>query len=127
MKKLLCQKGTSAVEFALVLPLLMIIVFGIIEFSFILYNKQIITNASREGARCGIVAPRGSVTDTDIEAVVNNYISNHLVSFGPGTATTVPLPSGDRTGLIFGEPLTVTVTYPYTFLVLPKFMTNLAG
>ncbi len=124
MKKLLCQRGTSAVEFALVLPLLMIIVFGIIEFSFILYDKQIITNASREGARAGIVAQSPRVTDTQITTVVNNYISNHLVSFGSvKTATTTIL----GTGSSFGNPLTVTVTYPYTFLVLPKFISTLTG
>lgn len=42
------QKGASAVEFALVLPLLMLILFGIIEFSLLMYNKAMITNASRE-------------------------------------------------------------------------------
>ena len=50
------QKGASLVEFALVLPLLMLILWGIIEFGLLLYNKQVITNASREGARAGIVA-----------------------------------------------------------------------
>ena len=49
------QKGASAVEFALILPLLMLILFGIIEFSLLMYNKAMITNASREGARRGIV------------------------------------------------------------------------
>ena len=49
------QKGASAVEFALVLPLLMLILFGIIEFGLLMYNKAMITNASREGARRGIV------------------------------------------------------------------------
>ncbi|HKK00735.1 MAG TPA: TadE/TadG family type IV pilus assembly protein, partial [Desulfuromonadales bacterium] len=49
------ERGASAVEFALVLPLLLVILFGIIEFGFILYDKAMITNASREGARAGIV------------------------------------------------------------------------
>ena len=44
------QKGASLVEFALVLPLLMLILLGMIEFGLLLYNKQVITNASREGA-----------------------------------------------------------------------------
>ena len=46
-----CQRGAAAVEFAIVLPLLLVFVFGIIEFGFLLYDKAVITNASREGAR----------------------------------------------------------------------------
>ena len=43
------QDGATVVEFALVLPLLVVFIFGIIEFSLLLYNKAMITNASREG------------------------------------------------------------------------------
>ena len=49
------QTGASAVEFAIVLPILVLLVFGIIEFSVALYDKAMITNASREGARAAIV------------------------------------------------------------------------
>ncbi len=127
MKKLLDQKGTAIVEFAIVLPLLMAIVFGIIEFAFILYDKQIITNASREGARAGIVSQSPKVTDAQIIAVVNTYVSNYLVSFAVGGVTTTISPSGNRDLLPFGTNLTVTVTYTYTFLVLPKFVSTLTG
>ncbi len=125
MKKLLYRKGASAVEFALILPLLMVIVFGIIEFSFILFDKQIITNASREGARAGIVAQSHRLTDAQITAVVNTYISTYLVSFASvkATATTTVV----RAGSNFENPLTVTVTYPYTFLVLPNFISAISG
>ncbi len=125
MKKLLYRKGASAVEFALILPLLMVIVFGIIEFSFILFDKQIITNASREGARAGIVAQSPRLTDAQITAVVNTYISTYLVSFASvkATATTTVV----RAGSNFENPLTVTVTYPYTFLVLPNFISAISG
>ena len=51
------NNGASAVEFAVVLPLL-VLPFGIIEFSLALYDKAMITNASREGARAGIGLPR---------------------------------------------------------------------
>ena len=49
------EEGASAIEFALVLPLLLVLVFGIIEFSILFYDKAMLTNASREGARVGIV------------------------------------------------------------------------
>jgi Flp pilus assembly protein TadG len=49
------QQGVAAVEFALILFPLVLLVFGTIEFSTLLYDKAMITNASREGARAGIV------------------------------------------------------------------------
>jgi Flp pilus assembly protein TadG len=64
--KLQSYRGASAVEFAIILPILILLVFGIIEFSLALYDKAMITNASREGARAGIVAQIPRVTDTEI-------------------------------------------------------------
>ena len=53
------QRGASAVEFALILPILICVLFGIVEFGLLMYDKAVITNASREGARAGIVfSPR---------------------------------------------------------------------
>jgi Flp pilus assembly protein TadG len=49
------QKGASAVEFAIIAPLLFVLLFGIVEGGLALYNKAVITNACREGARDGIV------------------------------------------------------------------------
>jgi Flp pilus assembly protein TadG len=52
------QNGGAAVEFAIILPLLIALLFGIVEFGLLLYNKQIITNASREGARDSCSGPK---------------------------------------------------------------------
>lgn len=49
------QKGVAAVEFAIVAPLLFLLIFGIISYGIMLYNQAVITNASRAGARAGIV------------------------------------------------------------------------
>jgi Flp pilus assembly protein TadG len=49
------ERGAVAAEFALLLPVLLIILFGIIEFGMIMYGREIVTNAAREGARAGIV------------------------------------------------------------------------
>lgn len=49
------EKGTSAVEFAIILPILIMLVFGIIQFGLV-FNKYIaITHATREGARLAAV------------------------------------------------------------------------
>ena len=117
------QKGAVMIEFAFLAPLLFLILFGIVEISLLFYNKAVITNASREGARAGIVFSETRLTDDEIEAVVKNYAEAHLITFDlakPGPVLD-PKPAwddidsnGDRDS---GEPLTVTVKYDYTFLV----------
>ena len=49
------QRGAQAVEFALVLPFFLALLLLIIDFGFLVYNKAVITNASREAARAGTV------------------------------------------------------------------------
>lgn len=118
------QSGTSVVEFAIVLPLLLILIFGIVEFSILFYDKAMLTNASREGARAGIVFSVPKITIPQIQSVVNNYCQSYLITFGSTpNLTTVVTP--DPTTLVSGDPLTVTVTYNYSFLVLPNFITFL--
>jgi len=121
------QKGTAVVEMALVLPVLFLIAFGILEFSLILYDKAVVTNASREGARAGIVAQIPAMQPGDITAVVNNYTQNYLVTFGGSksaqtniTGQCGPDSSGNSS---FGSNLQVQVTFPYKFLILPNFVT----
>jgi Flp pilus assembly protein TadG len=134
-RKWTSQKGTSAVEFALVLPILIIITFGIIEFGMLIYNQQVLTNASREGARAGIVASSPRVPPTganSIESVVQNYCIDHL-SGNPITITfgaTNNLPTVTTVGYsptaAFRAPLTVQVNYQYSFLVIPDFIPGIA-
>jgi Flp pilus assembly protein TadG len=74
------ENGGSLVEFALVLPLLLILVGGIVDFSILFYNKQVLANACREGARAGIVNVKDSsnnkitVSENDVALVVMNYL-----------------------------------------------------
>jgi Flp pilus assembly protein TadG len=119
------QNGSAAVEFAIVLPLLIILIFGIIEFSICFYNKAMLTNASREGSRTGIVFADPRISDTEIESVVNTYCSDNLITFGDsGTSPTVTV---SRSGSGAGDSLTVSVNYHYDFLVLPNFISTLIG
>jgi hypothetical protein len=93
-----------------------------VEFGLLFYNQQIITNASREAARAGIVAGSPRPTDGDIQGVVTNYAADHLITFGEASVPAIEInPAGDRTGLLFGQNLTVRVSYNYGFLVLANF------
>lgn len=114
--------GVAAVEFAILLPLFLLVLLGTIEFSLMLYDKAMLTNASREGARAGIVYYDPDLAEpVNVEAVVNNYLQNYLISLGAGGASATVTDSelviaGDRH-------IRVRVTYTYRFLVFP----NIAG
>ena len=116
-------KGAAMVEFAIVLPLLLTLIFGIIEFGLLLYNKAVITNASREGARAGIVFSdyTNPISVAQAQAAVTKYIGDHLISFGSSA------PSVQITGTCAsaGTDFTVKVGYDYTFLVVPNFVATL--
>jgi Flp pilus assembly protein TadG len=120
------QDGQALVEFALVLPILLLLLIGMMEFGLLLFNQQIITNASREGARFGIVVrPDDRYTEGEIAAVVDNYCANHMITFGSDTPSTVADPHS--TDAVFQDTLTVEVTFDYQFLVLPNFVGDWLG
>jgi len=126
------QKGAALVEFALVLIPLLLITFGIIEFGMLMYNQQVLTNASREGARAGIVVrtpnPRLPATGANsIESVVQNYCLNHLVTFGATNIPPTTTVTGYDPGAAFGTNLTVQVNYTYSFLVIPNFIPGITN
>jgi len=122
------NKGVAAVEFAITLPLLLIILFGVIEFSALFFDKAVITNASREGARAGIVYRYPDpVTEGEIQDVAKAYCdSHHLITFG-GTSLNKADITATWSGFAAGDSLTVTVPYRYDFLILPNFITALTG
>ena len=128
------ERGTSLVEFALVLPLLLIITFGIIEFSVMLYDQQVITNAAREGARRGIVRLTdigAGVPVTDIETTVRNAAEPHLISFlATPTPPTIEVTCEGAAGGCpnidsFGDDLAVRVTYNFQYLVIGNLVPGL--
>ncbi len=111
------MQGAAGVEFALVFPILLLVIFGIVEFGAAWYDKSVITNASREAARAGVVFSSPVPTSTKIQGVATNYCQNKLVTFGAAANCTVsPVTTCSATG----NPLTVSVSYTFTGLVLGK-------
>ncbi len=136
------EEGVAAVEFAIIASLFFVLLFGIVEFSLALYDKAVITNASREGARKAILfnadlANPGQIlpfSQSDISDHVNAYIPDRLVPFGGPPVVTVEADptvnyvdlDGDGQ-LSRGDTRIVRVLYTYNFLVLPNFLTSLTG
>lgn len=131
--------GQAILEFAYVLPFLLIVVLGVIEFGVLFYDQAVITSASREGARAGIVCHKdhyGNYWSLDemqakVQETVNEYLQGRLITFGPaGTVTTTATRSGaiHSDGIDYYEytpesigTLDVAVNYQHTYLAVPDF------
>lgn len=130
------QKGAAAVEFAIVLPLFVIIVFGIIEFSLLFYAKAVITNASREGARLAVSAIDIVGLDDNgiLEAIKDRIVNECLYSSEEPRMINwgaPPLTKAELRDLIVvskdGDVRTVTIQdYPYKFLVFSYLLPGFA-
>lgn len=121
------RRGLSSIEAALVIPLLILVVMGIIEYGWMFLKVQQINNAARHGARIGITE---NATNADVSTGVSTLMtsaglagSGYVLSFAPAdVATARP-----------GSAVTITVTVPYAnvsivrdFRLIPK-PTNIAG
>lgn len=120
------DEGAQLVEFALVLPLLLLVVLGIAEFGFIFQRYEVVTNAAREGARMAVLPGYNTVAAQDVvRARVRAYIQAGQVPIAAGSppASIVTVDIADGTVAVGGglppvsvKRVTVTYTYSYTFL-----------
>ncbi|MFQ5494151.1 MAG: TadE/TadG family type IV pilus assembly protein [Phycisphaerae bacterium] len=99
-------RAAAVVEFAVVLPLLMTILFGIIEYGWVFMIRQTLQTAAREGCRVAIlstsVAPYTNVTNRVAEVMAPTGLGSP-----PYTLTMTHATPGDPTE-------TVTVSVPYS-------------
>lgn len=95
------EDGAAAVEFALVLPVLLLLILGLIEFSLI-FNTQIsLTNAAREGARVMAIQNNPALART---AAINAAVSVNPAVTGGNIAIT-------PANCAAGGTVTVTINY----------------
>lgn len=117
MRKLLRESGAAAVEFALVLPLLLILLAGIVDFGRAFYTQVVLTNAAREGARLVAMDNEG-----DLPARMTSAY------FGINLAYTVVDSCSGATGSDVGR---ITVrpnpSDPFTWIFLDDILTILPG
>lgn len=104
VRRVKSDRGASALEFALVIPVLLLLLFGIIEFGVIFQNQLALTHAAREGARMAAV---GQWNATTVKARAYPVVPTVTVSPNPPTAAT------------HGQAITVTLTAPYDWVLLP--------
>jgi Flp pilus assembly protein TadG len=103
------QRGQTMTEFALVLPLLVLLLFGVIQFGIAFNNYITLTDAVRAGARKGSVARHM----TNPEAAVEAQVQAAATDLKPGELDIIVTSSWEH-----GEDVTVTATYPYSISLL---------
>ena len=117
------RAGQALAEFVLVIPVLLLLVFGIVEFGLAFRTHQIVTNTAREGARVAVLPP--SAGDPANDARVTAVVDDRLLSAGldPDEAALVLKCDGTEGGLCsgasrWGSLSEVELSYPYRFFVL---------
>ena len=96
------RRGVAAVEFAVIAPVFVVMLLGIIETGRAVMVQQVITNAAREGARVGVF---DGATDADVESAANRYLTGAGIQ--GATISTTPSPPSSAA---YGEPVSVTVS-----------------
>ncbi len=109
------RRGTVAVEMALLLPLLLLILFGMLEYGSLFWRAQQIGAVSRQGARIGAM-PSG--TSAAVTSAVDTMMTNYGLG---GTGYSVTLNPADPAGMAAGASFTVTISVPYTAIQLTNF------
>jgi hypothetical protein len=105
------ESGAELIEFALVLPLLLLVMLGIIDFGFLFQRYEVLTNAAREGARVAILP---GYADSDVVARVNQYLTVGGLT-GTHDAPVIGHPPPVAVGALCVAVTSVTVTYPYSY------------
>jgi len=87
------EKGSVVMEMALVLPVLLLMVAGTIDIGLLFWEKEVLTNASREGARAGARAQISGrpeqTTKAAVMAIVQNYLDNYNLRDDSGAPITL--------------------------------------
>jgi len=118
------EKGQAAVEFALVLPILLMLILGIIDFGRILYTQNALTSLNQQAARyTSINYSAGDNTNLVIQYVTNN----------PGTLDTSAFKKADNSNGINVTPTSITsgsqvkVTLTYKIYYITPFVNMIPG
>lgn len=120
------DRGAAALEFALILPILVVLVFGIIAFGYMLSFRQALSQAAAEGGRAAAVKPAGTASGdrlTAARAAVNDALDAYgvectsgggLTHAGGASGTCTIAIGACSSGPAGAECAKVTLDYPYS-------------
>lgn len=115
------ERGAAAVEFAIVLPVLFLVIAGIVDFGRAFFTQIQLANAAREGARAAVVLPLGSTPapTTEVAARVSAAL--------PGVSDAAVTPSYCPSLANPTAKATVVVSRPFSWIVLRPAMQIIGG
>jgi Flp pilus assembly protein TadG len=114
------RRGAAIVEFAIVAPLLFLLVISILEFGWAMMAQTTLINAAAEGARVGVL-------DGALVSDVANSVNQYLTAAGLPRVTPVVSPSPPSSATA-GQDVTVTVNLPFSqvsLLPVPRWLGNI--
>jgi hypothetical protein len=117
------SSGSSMIETVIVLPIVLMLLFAVAEFSLVFARWQTVTNAAREGARTAILFRTGcdpATVEDEVRARVRNYTSPAGIVLADADITISGVCGASSTNS------SVTVTAPYTFRVLDGMAPSLS-
>ena len=85
------ESGQDLVEYALVLPLFLLLMFSTVEFGFIFFQYTMVVNAAREGARTGIVVDTSACRRDCLEDRIRAAVRSKMTSVDPNKVEITPL------------------------------------
>jgi Flp pilus assembly protein TadG len=118
-------RGQALVEFALIVPVFMLIGFGIFDFGFAFDSSLTISNAAREGARYGATDPNATNITNRVRLVAGRLNDSNLtvtVSCKTSAGTACP---GGMAGALAGTTVVVSVSYSYRMMTPIVFGTTI--
>jgi hypothetical protein len=118
--KLTFIRGQSLIEFALILPLLLLMIVGVFDYGLLFLTSHTVQNAGREGVRLAVVLP--NLVDDDprvIERVEELIPDSELFSSFEGGIT-----NNGISNCAVNDQVTVTITGTYNFIFLRIFGIN---
>ena len=127
------ETGNITVELALALPLLLLLIAGVVDLGMLYWEKQVLTNATREGARAVIRAQGAGVatlSQAQVRQVVRNYLDRFFLKDLSGQNLVLGSGNFSYTWTNTGTGIIITVQLsqiPYRMLFLPHSQALFGG
>ena len=118
------SRGQALVEFLIALPILLFLVFGIIEMGSALRTYQVATNTAREGARLTVLP---NALEADVRAAMDIRLTQGGLDPANATITFVCTAACFGATRTTGEGAEVRVSYPYDFVLLGPIADYFSG